>query len=242
MARASTCPGATRHHLGVRRSVVSGDCTVRRPRCGGSPRFRAHRRQPERRRCDLPCPRRASAGDRAGRSTVGHAVAWRHPAAARAPLRPPGRRCPRPRTASADAPLGRRLERGPPRRSTSPVLRPPRSVSCDVRSRCRRSGRRRTRGRRSVADAHRSRPPIDGHRARTRPVPAARHPARAYASELLADADADATSHRHAQHYLGLAERGEVGIRGPDQLHWLELLRAAVPQPPSGTRVALEYR
>ena len=60
---------------------------------------------------------------------------------------------------------------------------------------------------------------------------------RAYAAELLADADADATSHRHAQHYLELAERGEVGIRGPDQLHWLELLRAAVPQ----HRAALEW-
>ena len=60
---------------------------------------------------------------------------------------------------------------------------------------------------------------------------------RAYAAELLADADADATSHRHAQHYLELAERGEVGIRGSDQLHWLELLRAAVPQ----HRAALEW-
>jgi predicted ATPase/DNA-binding SARP family transcriptional activator len=60
---------------------------------------------------------------------------------------------------------------------------------------------------------------------------------RAYAAELLADADADATSHRHAQHYLELAERGEDGIRGPDQLHWLELLRAAVPQ----HRAALEW-
>jgi predicted ATPase/DNA-binding SARP family transcriptional activator len=60
---------------------------------------------------------------------------------------------------------------------------------------------------------------------------------RVYAAELLADADADATSHRHARHYLALAERGEVGIRGADQLHWLELLRAAVPH----HRAALEW-
>ncbi len=60
---------------------------------------------------------------------------------------------------------------------------------------------------------------------------------RAYAAELLADADADATSERHAQHYLALAERGETGIRGPDQRHWLEQLRAAVPH----HRAALEW-
>ena len=60
---------------------------------------------------------------------------------------------------------------------------------------------------------------------------------RAYAAELLADLDADATSRRHAQHYLALAERGEVGIRGTEQCHWLEQLRAAVPQ----HRAALEW-
>jgi len=60
---------------------------------------------------------------------------------------------------------------------------------------------------------------------------------RAYAAELLADLDADATSRRHAQHYLALAERGEIGIRGTDQCHWLEQLRAAVPQ----HRAALEW-
>lgn len=60
---------------------------------------------------------------------------------------------------------------------------------------------------------------------------------RAYASELLADLDADATSGRHAQHYLALAERGQIGIRGADQCHWLELLRGAVPQ----ARSALEW-
>lgn len=53
---------------------------------------------------------------------------------------------------------------------------------------------------------------------------------RAYAAELLADLDADATSGRHAQHYLALAERGEIGIRGTDQCRWLDLLRDAVPQ------------
>jgi len=60
---------------------------------------------------------------------------------------------------------------------------------------------------------------------------------RAYAAELLADLDADATSRRHAQHYLALAEQGEVGIRGTAQLKWLEQLRAAVPQ----HRAALEW-
>lgn len=60
---------------------------------------------------------------------------------------------------------------------------------------------------------------------------------RAYAAELLADLDADATSRRHAQHYLALAERGEIGIRGAEQRHWLDQLRAAVPQ----HRAALEW-
>lgn len=63
------------------------------------------------------------------------------------------------------------------------------------------------------------------------------HTLRVYAAELLADADADATSERHAQHYLALAERGEIGIRGTDQRRWLELLRDAVPQ----HRAALEW-
>jgi len=60
---------------------------------------------------------------------------------------------------------------------------------------------------------------------------------RAYAAELLADLDADATSRRHAQHYLALAARGEIGIRGTDQGHWLELLRGAAPH----HRAALEW-
>ena len=60
---------------------------------------------------------------------------------------------------------------------------------------------------------------------------------RAYAAELLADRDADATSERHARYYLELAERAEVGIRGPDQLPWLAHLRAAAPQ----HRAALEW-
>jgi len=59
---------------------------------------------------------------------------------------------------------------------------------------------------------------------------------RAYASELLAELDADATGRRHAQHYLALAERGEIGIRGIDQLHWLDELRRSVPH----QRAALE--
>jgi len=60
---------------------------------------------------------------------------------------------------------------------------------------------------------------------------------RAYAAELLADLDADATGNRHALHYLALAERGEIAIRGADQRGGLELLRAAVPQ----HRAALEW-
>lgn len=60
---------------------------------------------------------------------------------------------------------------------------------------------------------------------------------RAYAAELLADLDADATSRRHAEHFLALAERGEIGIRGADQRNWLDQLRAAVPQ----HRAALEW-
>jgi predicted ATPase/DNA-binding SARP family transcriptional activator len=60
---------------------------------------------------------------------------------------------------------------------------------------------------------------------------------RAYAAELLADLDADATGHRHAAHYLALAEQGEVAIRGDDQRLWLERLRAAVPH----HRAALEW-
>ncbi len=60
---------------------------------------------------------------------------------------------------------------------------------------------------------------------------------RAYASELLADLDADATGQRHALHYLALAERGEVGVRGADQVHWLDQLRRSVPH----QRAALEW-
>ncbi len=60
---------------------------------------------------------------------------------------------------------------------------------------------------------------------------------RAYAAELLADLDADATGNRHALHYLAVAEEGEIAIRGADQRRWLELLRAALPQ----HRAALEW-
>ena len=60
---------------------------------------------------------------------------------------------------------------------------------------------------------------------------------RAYAGELLADLDADATSRRHAEHYLEVAERAELGIRGQDQRRWFERLRDAAPH----LRAALEW-
>ena len=45
---------------------------------------------------------------------------------------------------------------------------------------------------------------------------------------MLADLDADETRNRHAAAFVQLAERGEVEIRGPHQLPWLERFRADV--------------
>lgn len=60
---------------------------------------------------------------------------------------------------------------------------------------------------------------------------------RAYALERLVDLDADATRDRHAAYHVTLAERAERGIQGPDQLDWLDRLRACVPD----HRAALEW-
>jgi predicted ATPase/DNA-binding SARP family transcriptional activator len=60
---------------------------------------------------------------------------------------------------------------------------------------------------------------------------------RAYALERLDDLDADATRDRHAEYHVNLAERAERGIQGPNQLDWLNRLRACVPD----HRAALEW-
>jgi predicted ATPase len=51
---------------------------------------------------------------------------------------------------------------------------------------------------------------------------------RAYALVELTDLDADATRNRHADVFVRLAEQGETEIRGPDQLEWLDRLRADI--------------
>lgn len=48
----------------------------------------------------------------------------------------------------------------------------------------------------------------------------------AYALEMLDELDADASRLRHAHCFVESAERAEQGIRGADQLAWLERLRA----------------
>jgi hypothetical protein len=60
---------------------------------------------------------------------------------------------------------------------------------------------------------------------------------RAYALEVLADLDPDATRDRHAAFYAELAERGEIGIRGSEQLAWLESLRSDI----NNFRTALDW-
>ena len=60
---------------------------------------------------------------------------------------------------------------------------------------------------------------------------------RAYALEVLAELDADDTRDRHANHFTDLAERGEVAIRGPEQLRWLDSFRSDV----NNFRAALEW-
>jgi predicted ATPase/DNA-binding SARP family transcriptional activator len=51
---------------------------------------------------------------------------------------------------------------------------------------------------------------------------------RAYALDVLTDLDADETRDRHADAFVRLAEQGEIEIRGPDQLRWLERFRADI--------------
>jgi predicted ATPase/DNA-binding SARP family transcriptional activator len=60
---------------------------------------------------------------------------------------------------------------------------------------------------------------------------------RAYALEMLDGLDADATRDRHAQHYVQVGERAELGIRGPGQRGWLDRLRSDLPN----HRAALEW-
>ncbi|HEY5876663.1 MAG TPA: BTAD domain-containing putative transcriptional regulator, partial [Ilumatobacteraceae bacterium] len=60
---------------------------------------------------------------------------------------------------------------------------------------------------------------------------------RAYALEVLAELDADDTRTRHASYFTDVAERGEVAIRGSDQLEWLERFRADI----NNFRAALEW-
>ena len=60
---------------------------------------------------------------------------------------------------------------------------------------------------------------------------------RAYALDVLAELDADDTRARHASYFTGVAERGEVAIRGSEQLEWLERFRADI----NNFRAALEW-
>jgi predicted ATPase/DNA-binding SARP family transcriptional activator len=60
---------------------------------------------------------------------------------------------------------------------------------------------------------------------------------RAYALDVLAELDADEARARHASYFTEIAERGEVAIRGPQQLDWLERFRADV----NNFRAALEW-
>jgi predicted ATPase/DNA-binding SARP family transcriptional activator len=60
---------------------------------------------------------------------------------------------------------------------------------------------------------------------------------RAFALDVLAELDADATRGRHATYYTDLAERGEIAIRGPEQLEWLDRFRSDI----NNFRAALEW-
>jgi predicted ATPase len=60
---------------------------------------------------------------------------------------------------------------------------------------------------------------------------------RAYALDVLAELDADETRDRHAEVFVELAERGELEIRGPDQLAWLDRFRSDI----NNFRAALEW-
>ena len=60
---------------------------------------------------------------------------------------------------------------------------------------------------------------------------------RAYALGVLADLDADDTRGRHASYFTELAERGELAIRGAEQMEWLDRFRSDV----NNFRAALEW-
>ena len=60
---------------------------------------------------------------------------------------------------------------------------------------------------------------------------------RAYALDVLAELDADDTRGRHAAYYTDFAERGELAIRGPGQMEWLDHFRSEV----NNFRAALEW-
>jgi predicted ATPase/DNA-binding SARP family transcriptional activator len=60
---------------------------------------------------------------------------------------------------------------------------------------------------------------------------------RAYALDALAELDADDTRERHAVYFTELAEDGEVAIRGPEQLVWLDRFRSDI----NNFRAALEW-
>jgi predicted ATPase len=60
---------------------------------------------------------------------------------------------------------------------------------------------------------------------------------RAYALDVLAELDADDARARHASCFTDLAERGEIAIRGPDQLEWLDQFRSDI----NNFRAALEW-
>ncbi|HVM10019.1 MAG TPA: BTAD domain-containing putative transcriptional regulator [Acidimicrobiales bacterium] len=53
---------------------------------------------------------------------------------------------------------------------------------------------------------------------------------RAYGSDVAATViDAEVVRRRHAEHYAALAEAAATGIRGPEQVEWLERVRRDVP-------------
>jgi predicted ATPase/DNA-binding SARP family transcriptional activator len=60
---------------------------------------------------------------------------------------------------------------------------------------------------------------------------------RAYALEILGDLDADESRDRHADVYVELAERGELEVRGADQLAWLDRFRSDI----NNLRAALDW-
>jgi predicted ATPase/DNA-binding SARP family transcriptional activator len=66
---------------------------------------------------------------------------------------------------------------------------------------------------------------------------------RAYAAERLAEAgEQDQVQAAHAGYFLGLAERGEPELRGPDQLDWLARLSAEHDNFAAALRYAIDVR